>query len=158
MNALPSLLQILRERKLTVSFAESCTGGKISALLTEVEGVSGQFLGSVVCYSNSSKQELLGVHPESLQNDGAVSEPVAQEMAEGARRVFHSNWSAAVTGIAGPSGGTPQKPVGTVCFAVAGPGVTRSQTQRFAGDRLSIQKQSAEFAMRWLATTIGEMN
>ncbi|HRO66370.1 MAG TPA: CinA family protein [Pseudobdellovibrionaceae bacterium] len=158
-TSLDSLLQILRAHGWTVSFAESCTGGQLSSMLTAQAGISDVFMGSVVSYSNKAKTELLGVKPETLLAKGAVSEPVALEMAGGARGKFHTNWAVAITGIAGPSGGTPEKPVGTACFAVSGRWDSeernRSVTCRFDGDRNSIQSQSVEYAIGML---VAEMN
>ena len=137
----------LREGRLTVSFAESCTGGKLSAVLTEQAGVSDIFLGSVVSYSNQAKQDLLGVRRDTLLEEGAVSEITARQMAQGVRKQFHSDWSVAITGIAGPAGGTDTKPVGTVCFAVVGPNLESSLTKVFSGSRVQVQDQAVQFAM-----------
>lgn len=136
--------------KLTVSFAESCTGGLLSAEITENAGVSDIFLGSVVSYSNQAKERLLGVRRDTLLEEGAVSESVARQMAQGVRNQFQSAWSVSITGIAGPSGGSTAKPVGTVCLAVAGPQFEKSYTRLFKGDRAAIQKQSAEEAVKLL--------
>ena len=148
---LQRLIRSLRDRKLTLSFAESCTGGALSAFLTEQAGVSDIFLGSVVSYSNEAKVDLLGVRRDALMNEGAVSEIVARQMAQGVRKQLKTDWSVAVTGIAGPSGGTPSKPVGTVCFAIAGPDFEVSRKEIFSGDRKSVQQQSVNCAISWLA-------
>lgn len=177
------LVQALLARKQTVSFAESCTGGALSAAITEKSGVSAIYMGSVVSYANQAKIELLGVGRESLEKFGAVSEIVAQEMAQGVRHRFHTDWGISVTGVAGPTGGTPEKPVGTVWIAVAGPklatsapqGTTKSagaprSSQKgsgpdpaefvearkhfFKGDRKQIQQQAVEAALNWLLNTI----
>jgi nicotinamide-nucleotide amidase len=113
------VVHLLKEHKKTVALAESCTGGGIANRITNVPGASAVFLGGVVSYANSAKETLLGVSPEILQQHGAVSEPVAREMAIGARVEFGSDFAVAVTGIAGPDGGTPEKPVGTVFIALA---------------------------------------
>ena len=113
------VVRLLKEHKKTVALAESCTGGGIANRITNVPGASAVFLGGVVSYANSAKETLLGVSPEILQQHGAVSEPVAREMALGARAEFSSDFAVAVTGIAGPDGGTPEKPVGTVFIALA---------------------------------------
>lgn len=140
--------RVLRERGLTLSLAESCTGGLVSALLTETPGSSDYFLGSVVSYSNSAKETLLDVEPETLRRDGAVSEEVAREMARGARTRFGSAIAAAVTGVAGPSGGSPEKPVGTVVFAVLGPGEAETVKKRmFGGDRATIRRAASHFVL-----------
>lgn len=143
-------IQILSERAQTLSTAESCSGGLLSAQFTKHPGVSQIFLGGVVSYSNEAKQNLLDVRSSLIKAVGAVSTPVAISMAYGVREKFHSTWSISITGIAGPSGGTPQKPVGTVCFAVCGPGIEESSTQHFAGERTEIQNASAIFAVEFL--------
>lgn len=153
---LDKLVHALRDHNLTVGFAESCTGGLLSSLLTEQSGVSDIFMGSVVSYSNQVKINLLGVQETSLKQFGAVSETVAQEMANGVVRNLKAGVAVAITGIAGPSGGTAEKPVGTVCFAVAGSILDKSvekaktTTKKFAGDRKSVQMQSAQFGMEFL--------
>lgn len=150
MAALDSLLAQLRQRKWTLSFAESCTGGKLSATVVEVAGVSDLYQGSIVSYSYEAKQQLLGVKPETLQEHGAVSEATVFEMVEGARKRFGSDVAVAVSGIAGPGGGLPNKPVGTVCFAFAGPGFLKAETRTFSGDRKAVQDQSVAFALEFL--------
>jgi nicotinamide-nucleotide amidase len=115
------VVHLLTEKKKTLALAESCTGGYISNRITNIAGASAVFLGGLVTYSNEAKQTFLGVRPETLGQYGAVSEPVAREMAEGARARTSADYALAVTGIAGPSGGTPEKPVGTVFIAFATP-------------------------------------
>ena len=115
------VIQTLLKSKQTVSFAESCTGGMLSARMAEVSGVSAVYMGSVVSYSNEAKVEIIGVGLSSLQAQGAVSQVVAQEMAQGVRHRFHTDWGISITGIAGPTGGSSEKPVGTVWIAVGGP-------------------------------------
>lgn len=115
------VVQRLAARRQTVALAESCTGGLIADRLTNVPGASAVFLAGLVTYSNEAKQALLGVRPETVAIHGAVSEPVAREMAEGARQRARADFAVAVTGIAGPAGGTVEKPVGTVFLALAGP-------------------------------------
>jgi PncC family amidohydrolase len=151
---LQELIKSLRDQKLTVSFAESCTGGALSSFLTEQPGVSDIFYGSVVSYSNEAKEDLLGVRRDALMQEGAVSELVARQMAHGVRRQLKTDWSVAITGIAGPSGGTPTKPVGTVCFAIAGPGFEGSRKEKFSGDRKAIQQASVDLAVLWLIETL----
>ncbi|MGB7770053.1 MAG: CinA family protein [Verrucomicrobiia bacterium] len=114
------VLRLLAQRRQTLALAESCTGGCLAHLLTNVPGASAVFLGGVVAYNNAVKQKFLGVRPETLAAHGAVSEAVAREMAEGARKKFGADFALAVTGIAGPTGGTKHKPVGTVFMALAG--------------------------------------
>lgn len=142
--------RILRERGQTVGFAESCTGGLLSAIFTRLGGVSSVYLGSFVTYANQAKTRFLGVPETLIKTHGAVSVPVARRMAEGAREGLHSSWAIGVTGIAGPSGGTPDKPVGTVCFAIVGPGFEEVARRRFTGDRRQIQMKAARFALRLL--------
>ena len=115
-----TVIQTLLKSRQTLSFAESCTGGMLSARMAEVSGVSAIYMGSVVSYSNEAKVEILGVGLSSLQSQGAVSQIVAQEMAQGVRHRFHTDWGVSITGIAGPTGGSVEKPVGTVWIAVSG--------------------------------------
>ena len=129
------VLEQLRQRKQTLSVAESCTGGGLGAELTAMPGSSDVLLGGVIAYSNAVKQHLLGVSADLLEEFGAVSDPVATAMAEGARRVTGSDWSMAVTGIAGPAGGSAEKPVGLVYIAVAGPDGCFSQPIRLGESR-----------------------
>jgi len=112
-------VRLLAWKKKNLALAESCTGGFIANAITNVPGASEIFLGGIVAYSNGVKEKFLGVRPETLKKHGAVSEFVAREMAEGARKKFGADFAIAVTGIAGPSGGTKAKPVGTVFIALA---------------------------------------
>lgn len=157
-SALSSLLDLLRESHWTVSFAESCTGGLLASRMTSQSGISDVFRGAVVTYANETKEDLLGVRPETLQSHGAVSEWVALEMARGVQIKMKSHWAVSITGIAGPTGGTPQKPVGTVCFAVVGQGeqlrIEESMTCHFTGDRGSIQSQAADHGVEFLVQQI----
>jgi len=116
-----TVVKLFTERKLTLALAESCTGGAIANRITNVQGASAIFLGGFVTYSNALKQSALGVQVESLAAHGAVSEVVAREMAEGARRQTVADYAISVTGVAGPDGGTPEKPVGTVFMGLATP-------------------------------------
>ena len=131
----------------TLAFAESCTGGLAGELVTSEPGSSTFFKGSIVAYSDEMKTSLLGVKAETLADFGAVSEPSAREMAEGAKRVCGASVAVAITGVAGPGGGTPDKPVGTVCFAVCGPGTTRTSTKLFAGNRERVRVAAAYYAL-----------
>ncbi|HPI39316.1 MAG TPA: CinA family protein [Pseudobdellovibrionaceae bacterium] len=140
------LLQILKKNHQTIAFAESCTGGLLSSSFTEISGVSEVFKGSVVAYANEVKEDLLSVSKKSLESEGAVSEAVALQMAHGVRNKMKTSWGVAITGIAGPNGGTKEKPVGTVCFAVVGPHFEKTIKKRFSGDRIEIQKQSVNSA------------
>src|SRR5687768_239257 len=127
--------------------AESCTGGWIAKALTDVAGSSQWFEGGVVSYSNAAKAELLGVPPDVLAAHGAVSEETVRAMAEGARHRFAADLGVAVSGIAGPGGGTQDKPVGTVHFAWAAPGGTTAARRIFAGGRESVRRQSVALAL-----------
>jgi nicotinamide-nucleotide amidase len=137
-----------RAAKAALVTAESCTGGWASQLLTSLAGSSEWFERGFVTYSNASKQELLGVRAQTLERHGAVSEETAREMARGALERSRGTLALAITGIAGPGGGTREKPVGTVCFAWAGrDGIERSQTRRFEGDREAVRRQSVVHAL-----------
>ena len=146
-SAIERLASVLRTRAQRVSFAESCTGGLLSSRMAALAGVSDVFCGAVVCYTNEVKIEVLGVSPSLIRQLGAVSNSVALAMARGAKKVLRSDWAASITGIAGPSGGSSQKPVGTVCFGLIGPGIEWSIVQHFDGDRAAIQDQSAKFVV-----------
>jgi nicotinamide-nucleotide amidase len=138
----------LAAKSARIAVAESCTGGWIAKSLTDLPGSSAWFGYGFVTYSDVAKQEVLGVSAETLAGQGAVSEDVAEQMATGARLVSAAEIAVAVTGIAGPDGGSPDKPVGTVCFAWAGPGVQLiSNSRRFQGDRESIRRQSVIAAL-----------
>ena len=148
------LLSEFRARSETVSFAESCTGGLLSAVLTEIPGVSEVYLGTVVSYAYPAKVDLLSVDLGVLVQQGAVSPEVAAQMAQGARSVFKSTWSASITGIAGPGGATPTKPVGTVCFAISGKNGVITDLQQFSGDRAQVREASVLHVFSWLLTVI----
>ena len=148
--AILQLTASLRDRRYTVGFGESCTGGLLSARMAALAGVSDVFMGSVVSYSYAAKVDLLGVKWETLNEQGAVSEQVALEMARGVCEKLKANCAIAVTGIAGPSGGTPEKPVGTVWIAVKGPRFEVAEKFVFSGDRLEIQSQSTTSALALL--------
>ena len=149
MNALvEKVAAALRTRGAMLATAESCTGGWVAEALTALAGSSTWFERGFVTYSNAAKEEMLGVQPETLARHGAVSEPVAREMALGAIAHSHATIALAVTGIAGPSGGSVDKPVGTVCFAwAAADRPVRAETRRFAGDREAVRRQSVERAL-----------
>ena len=148
---LPRVIGWFLDQNKTLACAESCTGGLLSSSITACAGVSSIYLGTVISYSSSVKTDLLGVKSSLIQVVGEVSEPVAKQMARGVRKKLKSDWAVSITGIAGPSGGTPDKPVGTVCFAVSGPGVERTCQKLFDGrDRQSVQKASAQFALEFL--------
>ena len=155
-DSIDLLVEKLRGRGERVSFAESCTGGLVSARLAALAGVSDVYCGAIVAYANEVKTEILRVPESEIRNVGAVSLPVAVSMARGAKLVLHSEWAASITGIAGPTGGSPQKPVGTVCFALVGPRVEWSITKHFDGDRAAIQDQSAKFVVEAMIIAIDE--
>lgn len=144
------LVETLRARKETLSLAESCTGGLLASQITRLAGVSDVFMGSFVTYSNRMKREILHVPQQILSTMGAVSRPVALHMALGAKALTETTWAVSITGIAGPTGGTDTKPVGTVCFAVVGPGIEWTIQESFSGTRTQVQQASAEFAIRSL--------
>ena len=148
------LLDALRGRGLTVATAESCTGGNIAHRITMIPGASDFYPGSVVSYSNEVKMNLLGVDAAVLEAYGAVSEPVARQMADGARRALGADCAVATSGIAGPSGGSPEKPVGTVCMAFATPEGTDTATFHFPGDRARVIDRASTTAMIELAKRI----
>jgi nicotinamide-nucleotide amidase len=129
------VLERLRQRGETLAVAESCTGGGLGASLAAVPGASDVFLGGVIAYANSVKQGLLEVPLALLETHGAVSDPVAQAMAEGVRRRTGADWALAITGVAGPGGGSAEKPVGLVHLAVAGPHGCSSEAVRFSASR-----------------------
>lgn len=145
---------LLRVRGITVSTAESCTGGTISQMLTSVPGASNYFPGGVVTYSNESKVRELGVRQSTLEHFGAVSEETVTEMALGAKNRFGTDFSVAVSGIAGPDGGTPDKPVGTVWMAVSGPNGTVAKKHLFGDDRQRNIERSALTAINLLRKQI----
>ena len=128
--------------------AESCTGGWVARVVTSVPGASDWFERGFVPYSNASKSELLGVRSATLRRHGAVSEQAAREMALGALRKSRGTVALAITGVAGPTGGTAAKPVGMVCFAWARGSKLRSETRRFRGDRESVRRKSAQHALQ----------
>ena len=130
--------------KTKLSFAESCTGGLVSALFTEIPGVSEILMGSAVTYSNEAKHNLLGVSEETLSTYGAVSSQCAEEMAAGSRRIYNSDVAMSITGIAGPDGGTPEKPVGTVWFGYADKNRVISFKKEFKGSREQVRAASVK--------------
>jgi nicotinamide-nucleotide amidase len=142
-----AMAKSLRAQEATVAFAESCTGGLAGELATSESGASAYFRGSIVAYADEMKIGVLGVKPETIADFGAVSEPTAREMAEGAKRVCGSSVAVAITGVAGPEGGAPDKPVGTVCFAICGPGTTRTSTKLFSGGRERVRLAAAHYAL-----------
>ena len=142
--------ELLRSHGLTLSLAESCTGGLIGHRITNVSGSSDYFQGGIICYSNAAKVNLLGVSSEMLQEHGAVSDPTARQMAEGVRKALKSDLGVSVTGIAGPTGGSKVKPVGTVFIGLANANEILARKYRFWGDREQVKLQSATMALDWV--------
>ncbi len=150
-NMAERLAQVLKLRNEKLVTAESCTGGGLAAVLTQIPGSSQWFERGYVTYSNAAKRECLGVSLETLETSGAVSEETATEMAQGAIAYSHAQAGVAITGIAGPDGGTVDKPVGTVCFAWAhADGSYRSTKTLFQGDRQEVRQQACMLALQGL--------
>ena len=147
MSEIKRLGEILKQKNIRISGAESCTGGMVAAEITSVDGISAVFGESFVTYSNDSKHRNLGVSEKTLEEFGAVSEECAREMAEGAAARSGADIAFSVTGIAGPTGGTKEKPVGTVCFGIFFKGKTISKTAHFEGDRESVRRASVDFVI-----------
>jgi nicotinamide-nucleotide amidase len=147
----------LAGRNLLCATAESCTGGLVAGAITEIAGSSAWFERGFVTYSNEAKTEALGVPAATLAQHGAVSEPTARAMAEGALARSRAHLAVAVTGVAGPGGGSPEKPVGMVCFAWAvRDGPTRVATRHFAGDRAAVRRASVLEALAGLQAAAGD--
>lgn len=138
----------------TLATAESCTGGLIAARCTDVPGSSAWFTGGVVAYANEVKRDVLGVGPDLLATHGAVSEPVVRAMAAGVRRLTGARLAVAVSGVAGPDGGTPEKPVGTVWVAVADGENVQAARFRFSGDRTAVRNATVDAALNMLLTML----
>ena len=144
------LAHVLTQRQWLLATAESCTGGLIAAACTDLAGSSAWFERGFVTYSNTAKTELLGVPAALIDAHGAVSEPVARAMAEGAQAHAHAQASVAVTGVAGPTGASADKPVGTVWFGWCVDGCTTTEHRRFAGDRAAVRAQAVTHALAGL--------
>lgn len=138
----------------TIATAESCTGGNVARRITRIGGSSAYFTGSVVAYANEVKHRVLGVPADVLENPGAVSEPCARAMAEGVRALLGTDLAVSTTGIAGPDGGSPRKPVGLVYIALAHGGGTEVEEHRFAGDREAVIDAATERALAMLLAAI----
>jgi len=152
-----SVGRLLRDRGKTLAVAESCTGGMIAKLLTDVPGSSAYFMGGVVSYADAAKRELLAVSEETLRERGAVSPETASEMARGALERFGADLAIGVTGIAGPDGGTPEKPVGTVYFALAGrDGRQTGKKREFLGDRSAVRVAASQFALELVRRSVAD--
>lgn len=142
-----------------LTLAESCTGGMVAAAITSIAGSSMWFDRGFVTYSNAAKIEMLGVSANTIQEHGAVSENTAAEMAQGALSHSAAQLSASITGIAGPDGGSPQKPVGTVCFAWLGFTISlQTSTQHFQGNRKQVRQQSTIYILTELLNALGTVN
>ncbi len=141
---------ILTERHLTLSAAESCTGGLVSSRITDIAGSSAYFMGGVVAYSYEAKAALLGVSWDTLNTHGAVSREAIIEMARGARKVFHTDIAVSISGIAGPGGGTPDKPVGTVWIGLATLSGEEARHFVWDGDRITNKHLSSEAALQFI--------
>lgn len=155
-SAVEVLGELLLARGQKVTAAESCTGGMICAAMTDLAGSSAWFERGYVVYSNAAKVDMLAVPEAMLAEYGAVSEPVVRTLAAHARQAAGAHWSVAVSGIAGPSGGSVEKPVGTVWFAWSGPTVEESARCQFAGDRACVRSQAVDYALARLIELIKE--
>lgn len=149
-QAVISLAEVLLQKQWMLATAESCTGGLIAGACTDLSGSSNWFERGFVTYSNAAKSELLGVDAQLIAQHGAVSEPVARAMAQGALAHSRAQVAVAVTGVAGPTGGTPEKPVGLVWFGFALPGQVHSEPMRFAGDRAAVRAATVQHALQRL--------
>jgi nicotinamide-nucleotide amidase len=148
-QAAVALFEALSSRGFTIACAESCTGGLVTAAITDIPGSSKVLWGGVASYSNAAKEKLLGVSPATLAEHGAVSREVAEEMAKGALEASGADLALAITGIAGPEGGSEEKPVGLVWFAFRGvEGEAWEESHVFPGDRAEIREAAAEQALR----------
>lgn len=150
--------ELLLERKMKVATAESCTGGLISKKITSVSGASGCFDLGVVTYSNEQKHKILGVKNETLDEFGAVSQETALEMCKGVKGLSGADFGISVTGIAGPTGGTPEKPVGTVWIGICGENLHTAQRFVFDGDRETVRESTANQALEMVKNAIFNMN
>lgn len=155
-NPALELLTLLDSQGLTVATAESCTGGNIAHLITSIPGSSSAMMGGVVAYSNQVKISILGVSAADIERYGAVSIPVVEQMAQGAQRAIGAQIAMATSGIAGPGGATPDKPVGTVCIAVATTHEVISQTCHFNGNRTSVIEQASKKAIAMAIQAISQ--
>jgi PncC family amidohydrolase len=150
--------EILSQRGLRLAVAESCTGGLISHLVTNVAGSSVYFLGGMIAYANEAKVHLLGVHQETLEKFGAVSSETVIEMARGVRNNLSADIGISVSGIAGPGGGTPEKPVGTVWIGLSTPKEELARHFHWTGNRLDVKEQSARAALMLLLEYLQKEN
>ena len=152
MTVAEKLVELLKARRLKCATAESCTGGGVGSAITAVSGSSAVYLGGVVSYANEVKHGVLGVSEDTLATVGAVSSETAAQMAEGVRRLVGADLAVSVTGIAGPDGGSVDKPVGLVWFGLASAAGTRTEKAIFAGDRARVREQAVVHALGMLTT------
>ena len=145
-----NLVELLKARGLTCATAESCTGGGVGSAITAVPGSSAVFAGGVISYSNDVKQDVLGVSPETLATVGAVSSETAAQMADGVRKLLKADLAVSLTGIAGPDGGSAEKPVGLVWFGLATKDGVRTEKAIFRGDRAQVRAQAVTHALGML--------
>jgi nicotinamide-nucleotide amidase len=148
---------VLKAHDMMLTTAESCTGGGVAQAVTRISGSSAWFDRGFVTYSNTAKEEMLGVSPETLAQHGAVSEATVREMAQGALQYSHAQVSLSVSGIAGPAGGTPEKPVGTVWFAWATNDTVRTACHHLTGDRDAIRVKSVRIALQGMINLLNNM-
>ena len=155
MTTAEKLVQVLTERKMTCATAESCTGGGVGYTITMIPGASTVFWGGVISYDNSVKRDILGVPEEVLETKGAVSPECAAAMAEGARRRLKTDLAVSLTGVAGPGGGTAEKPVGLVWFGLASESGTITEKKIFPADREAVRSAAIEHALHLLLNAAG---
>ena len=150
MTVAEKLVELLKAKELTCATAESCTGGGVGSAITAVPGSSAVFTGGVISYSNDVKRDVLGVSEHDLQTVGAVSPEVAAQMADGARKLLKADLAVSLTGIAGPDGGSAEKPVGLVWFGLATARGVRTEKAVFRGDRARVREQAVVHALGML--------
>ena len=150
MTTAEKLVKVLTEKKMTCATAESCTGGGVGYAITGVAGSSAVFMGGIISYDNSVKRDVLGVPEEVLAKKGAVSSECAAAMAEGVRRLLKTDLAVSLTGVAGPGGGSAEKPVGLVWFGLASAKGTITEKQMFPGDRAAVRTAAIEHALQLL--------
>ncbi len=157
MDKVEKLFKILKEKKATLGAAESCTGGRFSAKITAVPGSSEFFIGSIISYANSVKQDVLEIPEIDIKNHGAVSQIVAEKMSRNVRELLNCTFSVSITGIAGPGGGSQTKPVGTVWFGISGLKIVKTEMKVFIGDRARVQDAASDYAIELLIKTISSL-
>lgn len=155
-STLSQLADLCIDKQFMLATAESCTGGMVSAAITDIAGSSQWLDRGFVTYSNDAKMQMLGVQFSTLEEHGAVSEPVVLEMAKGAVTNSKANFAVSISGIAGPGGGTADKPVGLVCFGVSDGDSAKSFVKQFDGDRAQVREQACEYALSVLLSFVKE--